>query len=178
MRKLFRTFCLTIANGALRPHEWRSLDWSMVRPGVENEIEIPRTCKTGARLVVFRSPVLGDWKKFQARYLEDFGPHTPLGANPTTGKTLSDQFYYKRWLEMMDVLNMDYTIYSMRATGILCPSGIWSFQSSPSLSGPATRFSVIERYYTHAIMRSERMKAAVLKETGDAWERAGIEFRR
>lgn len=177
MRKLFRTFCLTIANGALRPHEWRSLDWSMVRPGVENEIEIPRTCKTGARLVVFRSPVLGDWKKFQARYLEDFGPHTPLGANPTTGKTLSDQFYYKRWLEMMDVLNMDYTIYSMRATGICVrlESGVPIFTVA---KWAGNSVSVIERYYTHAIMRSERMKAAVLKETGDAWERAGIEFRR
>lgn len=40
-RMMFRSFVLTLANGALRPHEWRALDWSMVRPGIENEVDIP-----------------------------------------------------------------------------------------------------------------------------------------
>ena len=176
-RALFRTFCLTVVNGALRPHEWRTLDWSMVRPGIENEIDIPYWCKTGAWLVVFRTPVLGEWKDLQKKRLEDFESKTLLGVNPDTGKAFTDQFYYDRWDKIMSALNMDYTVFSMRATGICVrlEAGVPIFTVA---KWAGNSVSMIEPYYTYAIMRSERMKVDVLQETSEAWERAGIEFRR
>ena len=176
-RALFRTFCLTVVNGALRPHEWRTLDWSMVRPGIENEIDIPYWCKTGAGLVVFRTPVLGEWKDLQKKRLEDFESKTLLGVNPDTGKAFTDQFYYDRWDKIMSALNKDYTVFSMRATGICVrlEAGVPIFTVA---EWAGNSVSMIEPYYTYAIMRSERMKVDVLQETSEAWERAGIEFRR
>ncbi|MEC8441048.1 MAG: hypothetical protein VXZ59_01900 [Cyanobacteriota bacterium] len=176
-RALFRTFCLTVVNGALRPHEWRTLDWSMVRPGIENEIDIPYWCKTGAGLVVFRTPVLGEWKDLQKKRLEDFESKTLLGVNPDTGKAFTDQFYYDRWDKIMSALNMDYTVFSMRATGICVrlEAGVPIFTVA---EWAGNSVSMIEPCYTYSIMRSERMKVDVLQETSEAWERAGIEFRR
>ena len=66
---------------------------------------------------------------------------------------------------MMSALKMKYTIYSMRATVIFVrlEAGVPIFTVA---KWAGNSVSVVERYYTKAFMRSERMKAAVLQKTG------------
>ena len=177
-RHLFKTCVLTSASAALRPHEWRALTWGMVQLGKENEISIPPECKTGRRLVVFKSQDLSFWKQFQKHWVDgEITSKTPLGLNPNTRKPLSDQSYQTRWLEMMEALDMNYTLYSLRATGICVrlEAGVPIFTVA-RWAGNSVR--VTEQHYTASIMKSERMKTEVLKDVGDRWEGCGIEFRR
>lgn len=150
----------------------------MVHLGKDNEISISPECKTGRRLAVFRSPEIAHWKQFQKQWVDgEITSKTPLGLNLNTGKSLSDQSYQTRWLEMMDALDMNYALYSLRATGICIrlEAGVPIFAVS-RWAGNSVR--VIEQHYTASIMKSERMKAEVLRDVGDRWEGCGSEFRR
>ena len=176
-RELFRQYCLTSVAAALRPHEWRSLTWGMVefKSDGSTEISIPHWCKTGRRLVVCYTPELKGLKKLQEDIAVEVTKDTHLGTNPNTNKPFSAPFYTDRWKPMLEELKMDFTEYSMRAAGICSrlEAGVPVFTVA-KWAGNSVK--VIEMHYTASIMKSSKMKAAVLKDTRQKWKRAGILF--
>ena len=81
--------------------------------------------------------------------------------------------YSTRWKAMMKSLGMNYTEYSMRAAGICSrlEAGVPIFTVA---RWAGNSVAVIEKNYTASIMRSQRMKQQVMKETGAKWKKAGI----
>ena len=84
VRSLFRCYVHLCTAAALRMHEFRCLTWEMVKFGPENEINIPYWCKTGRRVVFFKSDKLEELRKLHERtpLLENVQPDTPLGSGP------------------------------------------------------------------------------------------------
>ena len=175
MRELFRAYVTTSVSAALRPHEWRALTWGMVKVGsTENEIGIPPWTKTGRRLVFFRGDSLKVWQKVQKGNTQiEITDDTPLGMDPSTGKSISYATYNARWDKMMEELKMNYTEYSCRAAGICSrlEAGVPIFTVA-RWAGNSVR--VIEANYTASIMRSEKMKRQVMKDEGRKWQKGGI----
>ena len=175
-RELFRHYCLTLTAAALRPHEWRELTWGMVEFKTNStEINIPYCCKTGRRLVVCWLPELEELKKLQEQIGIEVTDDTHLGLNPDTGAPFSPPAYTNRWMKMKEDLELNYTEYSMRASGICSrlEAGVPVFTVA-KWAGNSVK--VIERYYTASIMKSEKMKAEVLRDTRQKWKKAGVFF--
>ena len=175
-RELFRHYCLTMTAAALRPHEWRELTWGMIEFKKDStEINIPYWCKTGRRLVVCWLPELCKLKQLQEEIGIEVTDDTKLGLNPDTKEAFSPPSYTNRWMKMKDDLELDYTEYSMRASGICSrlEAGVPVFTVS-KWAGNSVK--VIERYYTASIMKSAKMKAEVLRDTRRKWRNAGILF--
>tara|TARA_Y100001978_G_C23671293_1_gene423915 strand:- start:368 stop:1597 length:1230 start_codon:yes stop_codon:yes gene_type:complete len=173
MRQMFRCYVHICVGAALRPHEWRSLTWGMVKAGNENELNIPPWTKTGRRLVIFKSDKLTELKDIQSKLNIRMNKDTPLGVDPNTGRGFSDTTYTVHWKKMMEELDMPYTEYSMRSAGICSrlEAGVPIFTVA-RWAGNSVR--VIEQSYTASIMRSQRMRRQVLMDEGKKWKSAGI----
>lgn len=85
----------------------------------ENRVHI-RKSKTGERVTLFISPVIGN---LMERYKEEgiqIHPHTSLWVNPSSGKPWSIQYFSRQFRLLMDDLGFDktYRLYSFRHSHI------------------------------------------------------------